>query len=396
MTKQFISIIVIIFSLFILIIVIASSLSNCSIFQPKKLPNDYKNYNSLNSLNTKNTILFGNYYLELMFKSSEPIEQALLPSNDLIVSTTSKKNDSAKIKHFFKLNKKGEIIDSISFIETFENGNEELLNNYLVNTKHKYFKTWPLDGKKTKINFILQNQDFNIGSTNEKKIIDQIFKNAQFRKVDYDFDYHFKSQDDALIKQNQSDTGKPVILKINKTVYIIVYLMNGQWYNFYTLTDISDRISSDELLSSRCSSNTLFKKYNTEDQKWKVISNTNIIYKYFHKIKTEKIIIPGGGGGFGSYYENYWWKGQLFSNLIINNDTLKIYDNLYLDEESIPTPIAINGKEIGSLHRDKSEPAQPLMFYSNKALGYSLFTNDEKKLYMIKQKDSIPSVKNLN
>ena len=392
MKKQFILIILVVFSVFILIMFIVFNLSTYSNIQPKKIPNEYKNYNSLNSLNTKNTILFGNYCLKLLFKSSEPIEQVLLPSNDLIVSITRKNNDSAKMKNFFKLDKKGKIMDSISFIETYENGNEELLSNYLVNIKHKYFKTWPLDGNKIKINFILQNQDFNTDNITEKKNIDKIFKNAQFKRVVYDYNYHFKSQDVQQIKQSQNDTEKPRILKLNKTVYIIVYLMNGQWYNFYTLTDISKRISSDELLSS-ISSNTLFKKYSSKDQELRTLLNKNIIYKYFHKIKREKIIIPGGGG---AYYEGYWWKGQLFSNLIINNDTLKMFDNLYLDEEWLLTPITINGKKIGTLHRDKNDRAEPLMFYSNKALSYRLFTNDEKKLYIIKQKDSITSVKNLN
>ncbi|MEP6803142.1 MAG: hypothetical protein ABI892_01370, partial [Flavobacterium sp.] len=210
-----------------------------------------------------------------------------------------------------------------------------------------------------------------------------IFDNAQFRTVDYDFDYNFKSKNNSIVEENQNDNEKPREVKLNKTVYIIVYLMEGQWYNFYTLTDISKRISLDEVLSSRVSTNTLFKKYNKNEQEWEVILHKNIVYKYFHKIKEEKIIIPGGGG---SSYSGYWWKGQLFSNLIINNDTLKIYDDLYLDEKwHAKTPIIINGKKIGSLNRSERE-VEPLMFYSNNALDYSLFTNDEKKLYFIKRK----------
>lgn len=70
--------------------------------------------------------------------------------------------------------------------------------------------------------------------------------------------------------------------------------MDGQWYKYYTLKDISRRISLDELLGSGSSSNTLFKKYNVKEKDWIVISYGNIIYKYFHKIKGEKIVIPGG------------------------------------------------------------------------------------------------------
>lgn len=371
---------------FILLLIIFFSLLSCNNAQTNKLPElteEYKNYSSLNSLNTKESIQFGNYYLKLLFESSEPIEQALLPSNDLIVSTTTKKKDSDIIRHFFKLDKKAKIIDSISFVENYKNGEEELLKNYLVNKKLKYFTTWPLDGKKNKINFILQNENMNLDRNIEKKMIDDIFDNAQFRTVDYDFDYNFKSKNNSIVEENQNDNEKPREVKLNKTVYIIVYLMEGQWYNFYTLTDISKRISLDEVLSSRVSTNTLFKKYNKNEQEWEVILHKNIVYKYFHKIKEEKIIIPGGGG---SSYSGYWWKGQLFSNLIINNDTLKIYDDLYLDEKwHAKTPIIINGKKIGSLNRSERE-VEPLMFYSNNALDYSLFTNDEKKLYFIKRK----------
>jgi uncharacterized lipoprotein NlpE involved in copper resistance len=372
----------------ILIILIVFSLLGCNNDQTNKLPEEYKKYNSLNSLNTKDTILFGNYYLRLLFKSSEPIEQALLPSNDLIVSTTTKKKNSDIVKHFYKLDKNGKIIDSISFIENFKNGKEELLHNYLVNKKQKYFTTWPLDGKRNKINFILQNENMNTDRNTEKKMIDEIFGKAQFSRVDYDFDHVFETKKNSQIEENKSDTdNQPIIVELNKTVYIIFYLMNGQWYNFYTLTDISKRVSLDEVLSSRVSSNTLFKKYDKNEQEWAVILNKNIIYKYFHKIKGGNVTISGGGG---SSYSTYWWKGQLFSNLIINKDTLKVYDDLYLDEGiNLKTPITINGKEIGHLIRGEKESVEPLMFYSNKALNYSLFTNDEKKVYMIKEKDSI-------
>lgn len=375
---------------FLLIIPIVLSLFSCN--KQSELPEEYKNYNSLNTLNTKDSILFGKYYLKLLFKSSEPIEQALLPSNDLIVSTTTQKKNSDIVKHFYKLDKKGEIIDSISFVENYKNGKEELICNYIVNKKQKYFRTWPLDGKKNKIIFILQNENMDADRNAERKMINEIFNNAEFRTVDYDFDHEFKSENDSRIKENKNDTNdQPVIIKLNKTVYIIFYLMNGQWYNFYTLTDISKRVSLDEVLSSRVSSNTLFKKYNKNDQEWEVLSNKNIIYKYFYKIKGEEVISPGGGG---SYYQFYRWKGQLFSNLIISNDTLKVYEDLYLDENwPLKKNIAINRKEIGRLIRSESEDVEPLMFYSSKALNYSLFTNDAKKLYIIKKKETTKEVK---
>ena len=369
----------------LLIMSIFFSLLSCNNEQTKKLPElpkEYKNYNFLNSLNTKGTIQFGNYYLKLLFKSSDPIEQTLLPSNDLIISTSIKKKNSDIEKHFYKLDRKGKIIDSISFVENYENGKEELICNYLVNKEQKYFMTWPINGKSNKINFILQNKNMDADSNAERKMINEIFNNAQFRRVDYDFDHEFKSENKSQIKDDTDD--QPKIIKLNKTVYIIFYLMKGQWYNFYTLTDISKRVSLDEVLSSRVSSNTIFKKYNKNQQEWEVILNKNIIYKYFHKIKGENVTISGGGG---SSFSTYQWKGQLFSNLIINKDTLKVYDDLYLDEGiNIKTPISINGKEIGYLNRGQREPAEPLMFFSNKTLNYSLFTNDVKKIYIIKRK----------
>lgn len=91
--------------------------------------------------------------------------------------------------------------------------------------------------------------------------------------------------------------------------------------------------------------------------------------------------------GGGSYYESYLWKGQLYSNLICDNDTLKIYDNLYLDENlHLKTSIRINGKEIDALNKGEREPAEPLLLYSNIDLEYSLFTNNSKKLLIIQKK----------
>ncbi|WJS92820.1 hypothetical protein NYQ10_12060 [Flavobacterium johnsoniae] len=370
----------------ILIVFIIFGFISCNNAQNNRLPEEYKNYKSLDSIEIKDTIQFGNHYLKLLFKSFDPIEVVLLPSKELIVVTTNKKEGFDIIKNFFKLNKKGEIIDSISFVENYKMGKEELLNNYIVNKKQKYFRTWPLDGKKNKIKFILQNERMNADRVTEKKMIDEIFNKAQFRIIDYDFNY-VESKDDSKVIKKQNDEIEPEIIELNRTVYIIVYLMNGEWFNYYTFTDISKRISLDELLSSREGSNTLFKKYNKAEKDWEILVNKNIVYKYFHKIKNQKIIIPGGGN---TSYQSDWWKGQLFSNIVVSNDTLKIYDSLFLDENwPSKTPIIINKKQIGSLHRGEREYFESLMYYLNKSLNYSLFTNDEKKLYIIREKDSI-------
>jgi len=79
------------------------------------------------------------------------------------------------------------------------------------------------------------------------------------------------------------------------------------------------------------------------------------------------------------------WQGCLFSQLIVDNDTLKFKDKLYLDEEWHWSKIEINNKNIGALSFENTEQSKVYSFYSNPALGYQLFTNQRNRLYLIKK-----------
>ena len=322
----------------------------------------------------ENKIVFGDYEMSLKFKSYEPIELIHLNTNELLVKTKSKE----KLSELSIINADGEIVRKYKHLDTYENGEEKLIKAYLVNFEKKYFKTWALDEKEDEKEIIQENAHLDYANDKITEQIEAIFKTADFIKIDYDYDYQYIGQK----KDTNKDDEKPKAIYFKPTVYIINYLKHNTWHQLYTLIDVSRRISLDELLSSE--SNSLFEKYNATNKKWEVIPNENITYQYFHKIKTKRIIHPIGGGQ--PAYQADWWLGNLYLNVKIDKDTLKIYDKLYLDEEWFQTPIRINGKEIGTFQDINEEPIKPFMLYSNQNLNFHLFTNDKKKLFFIQKK----------
>lgn len=334
------------------------------------IPEQYKEYVPID----ENKIVFGDYEMSLKFKSHEPIELMILNTSELLI----KAKDKEKLSELSIVNADGEIVRKYKHLDSYENGEEKLIKGYLVNFEKKYFKTWTFDEKEDEKEIIQENDHLDYANDKVKEKIETIFKTADFFKINYDYDYENLEQK----KDTNKDDGKPKAIYFKPTVYVINYLKQNTWYQFYTLIDVSRRISLDKELSSQV--NSLFEKYNANNNALEVIPNEDITYQYFHKIKTKRIIHPVGGGQ--SAYQADWWLGNLYLHVNIDNDTLKIYDNLFLDEEWLKTPIEINGKEVGAFYDINEKPIKPFMLYSNQNLNFHLFTNDIKKLFFIQKK----------
>ncbi|QXV63831.1 hypothetical protein INP83_12010 [Mucilaginibacter sp. 21P] len=68
-------------------------------------------------------------------------------------------------------------------------------------------------------------------------------------------------------------------------------------------------------------------------------------------------------------------------------DTLKLKESLYLEEKWHLSQIKIDGNNIGTVTKNESHPPHNIgayRCYKNAKLGYALFANDDKKLYIIK------------
>lgn len=341
---------------------------NC--FQDNPIPQQYEEYITIN----EKPIYFGNHVMSLKFTSHQPIELAILDNHNLLVRT----KDVNKLSKLSILNTTGEVINQ----DNYKNGEEKLIKGYLVNFEKKYFKTWVFDGKQDEKKIIQENELLNYTYEEATKQVDNIFDTAEFIEIHYDYDYRYLIQKKE--EENDSSNGQPKSINFKPTVYIINYLKQNTWYQFYTLNNIMDKITLDHTLSSGV--NSLFEKYNSKEKEWEVIPNKNIAYQYFHKIKNTKIIKPTGGNS--PAYKAKWWLGNLYVKVNIDNDTLKIFDKLFLDEKWFHTAIKINGKKVGTFYDLNKKDIKPFMLYDNKNLNYHLFTNDIKKLYIIRKIDN--------
>jgi len=348
---------------------------SCSEEKNKPISQQYEEYIPIN----EKTIHFGNHEMSLKFTSHQPIELSILDNYNLLVKT-KKENDLSELSI---VNTNGEIVRKHTHQDSYTNGKEQFIKGYLVNFEKKYFKTWAFDEIQDEKKIIQENELLNYSTDKASEQIENIYKTAEFITVDYDHDYKYLEQK-KVEEDTDTSNRKLAVIYIKPTVYIINYLKQNTWYQFYTTNNIMKKISLDDVLSSGV--NSLFEKYNSEEKEWEVIPNENIKYQYFYKIKKTKIVKPSGGNS--PAYKAKWWLGNLYLKVNIDKDTLKIYDKLYLDEEWLHTSIEINGKKVGTFYDINKNPIKPFMLYHNNNLNYHLFTNDINKLYFIQKKNN--------
>ena len=158
--------------------------------------------------------------------------------------------------------------------------------------------------------------------------------------------------------------------------------MNGKWHIF------CENISDDDNLNLQTVSrgrtvNDLFGHWDKNE--WVANrSPANIQSVYYQKIKR---IRNRQDVNTGKYEQGDRWQGCLFSQLVVENDTLKFKDHLYLDEEWHWSQIEINDKNIGALTFEDTEQFHSYGYYSNASLNFQLFTNRRNRLYLIKRID---------
>lgn len=329
-------------------------------FHSSKLPKEYRQYVDIN--NSKNQ--FGKHEIILFKTSDHPIDQFLTKSNELIIhSLTAVTNSNAPlpiVHTFYKLDKDGNQIDQYSYKQDKDDETEILFEGYLINVTKHYFRNWPLDGDTTKKTIELYNADLNWSEDQQRHALNDIENKAVYllsEKI-YGFDH----------RDSKSYSKK-------------TYLMNGKWYT------LCENVSDDNEFSPQTKSkgrtmNDLFGHWDKNE--W--ITNTapaNVQSLYYQKIKRVR---NRHDAKTGKYEHGDVWQGCLFSQLIVENDTLKFKDSLYLDEQWHWSQIEINNKNIGALTFEDTEQFHTYGYYANPGLNYQLFTNQRNRLYLIKRK----------
>jgi hypothetical protein len=314
--------------------------------EKERLPIVYKNYKPLDRIHN-----FGKHTIQLAFEIKginngatldQNVEHYLNNNNELIIQTAKRLSSDSFLFHFYKLDKAAKVIDSVSFLRSYlikdSTGEEALFNGYLINKELKYYKTWPMDGNRSKVFFTPINK--NLTWSDER------------------INHYYDSIKQNYLYLDELDEWEAVNSEENKMRIRKIFLLDKTWYILY-----GNNLKSGDInhVMSIGSENNLFKAYHAEDMASLPIEHANFSLDYVH----EENYVKEEGINYGSY--NYYWEGVLYFHLVVGNDTLKFKSNQkWLEDE----PVDKFKLDYG--------------FYQNNQLNYSLFTNDGKKLYIIK------------
>ncbi|MFD0793649.1 hypothetical protein ACFQZX_08470 [Mucilaginibacter litoreus] len=332
------------------------------------LPKEFESYSSLDSLNV---IKAKNASMTLLLESTEDIQSFLTPDNEVIVYTIPQKTANS----FYKISKSGVVIDSLTI--NCRPTDIAFVKGYIIDKKnHQYYK-WSFDGNKQANSITLQNEHLDWDLQKQKQQFADIVKKSKAVFVDY--------RTDSPEPQKPSNDGEIQAVPSMQTYTTLTYFINDKCFRFSTKLDIGKDFPysyTEQLLL-----NNLFKRINTKVSGNKEIIRTpNIRYRYFQKLKLEKVRFSGGGGN-AAPFDEMLFHGYLFTDVIYKADTLKLKEFMYLEKKWHQSSIEIDGENIGTLTKNKRQPPHNIdayMYYTNPQLAYALFTNDDKRLYLIK------------
>lgn len=345
--------------------------ANC--FNNTQLPKAYENYASLN---TKEPIHFGRHQMELAFSSYEPIKHFISAQSNLIVITSKIPNDrdSKEVEEnsygggnrilqdftTYKLNENGEIIDQYNFKRTYENHTEVLFDDYIVNLKKEYYKSWIIDGDTTAKPFIPINKDLKWDEEQQIKSFDEMYDKAECYKIE---GHNYSSK--------------------NPSEQQITYFTDGKWYKLFINTFLPNRNGKPDDLGITTHKANLFGKYETrnwgDEPNWKYFKPT-----YFQRIKLESVTHSIGGNTPSS--DEPSWRGNLFCQLYVDKDILQFKIPMTFGKYGETSKFyEAKGEEIAQLKNEIEEYFYPYFYYSSTRLNIKLFTINKNQLYIIKK-----------
>ncbi|TWR25908.1 hypothetical protein FPZ43_16645 [Mucilaginibacter pallidiroseus] len=331
------------------------------------LPKKFEHYQSLDS---SRVIKSGNISMELLTESSEDIQYFLTSDNKLIVYSVLGETKNI----FHKVDKKGVVTDSL--IINCQPGDIAFVKGYIINKQTHQFYKWTFDEKKQPINIALQNNRLDWDIKKQQELYSTIKKDSPAVLVD------FGTESPEPVKHSG---GEMQTVPSMRTYAMLTYFKEGECYTFFTTLDVHHQFPysyTEQLLL-----NNPFKRINNKiSGNREIIKTPAIRYRYFQKLKLEKVRFSGGGGNAPGFDEMLF-HGNLYTDVAYKKDTLKLKEFMYLEEKWHLSQIEIDGKNIGTVTKNKSQPPHNIdayMYYTNQQLGYALFANDDKKIYLIK------------
>lgn len=333
------------------------------------LPKQFSHYTSIDK---SSIIRVGKVSMMLLLESTEDIQYFLTPENEVIAYTVPEKMTN----YFYKINRSGVIIDTL--IIKCRPTDIAFVKGYIIDKNQHQYYTWSFNGNKGAISIMLLNEIPDWDLKKQQQQLAAIIKKSAAVYVEYQ----------SISPEPQKPAADDEIQAVPsmQTYTILTYLENDSCFRFATTLDIGKVYPysyTEELLL-----NNLFKRINTKVSGNKeIIKSPYIRYRYFQKLKLEKVRFSGGGGNAAPFTVTLF-HGNLFTDVVYRADTLRIKEFMYLEQEWQHSSIEIDGKNIGTLTKNKAQPPVNIdayMYYTNPQLEYALFTNSDKELYVIKQ-----------
>lgn len=332
-----------------------------------QLPSKFAQYQSIDSLGT---IKGGNAQMNLLLESKKNIELFLTSDHNIIAFGFS----DGKGNSFIKIGADGNVADTLTLMSRPED--IAFLKGFIIDKQaHQYYK-WSFNGVKTPIKITAQNSGLDWDGEKQSKQLTDIAKQSEAVYVDYNFD--------SPVSQKQVGEGPQTTQAVSSHA-IVTYIIADECFQFYTTANVHRYFSWTYL--QKMSWNNLFKQTGKQGgTDGEIIKTPNVKYQYFQRLKMEEVRFSGGGGNAPGFTKTLY-PGYLFTDVVFKTDTLKLKELMYLDEEWHTSAVEIDGKNIGTLSKNKAQPVAHIngyMYYTNDKLQYALFTNNDKKLYLIK------------
>ncbi len=331
------------------------------------LPKRFAQYHSIDS---SNVIQNGKSQMSLLLESKRNIEFFLTSENDVIISSVTSERENS----FIKIAADGNVADTLKLMSRPED--IVFLKGFIIDKQAQQYYRWSFDGAKTPIKIIPQNSGFNWDVEKQSKQLADIAKQSKAVYVDYNFD--------SPVPEKMVGDGPQTTQGVTSYA-IITYIIDGECFQLYTSLDVHKYFSSSYLQEMLW--NNLFKRINKKNgSDGEIIRTPNVKYQYFQRLKLEKVRFSGGGGNAPGF-SKMLYPGYLFTDVVFKENTLRLKEFMYLDEEWHTSAVEIDGKNIGALSKNKEQPVENIngyMYYTNDKLKYALFTNNDKKLYLIR------------
>lgn len=342
-----------------------------------KLPSEFERYQSFESVKIVRSAKLS---MALFLESTEDIQYFFTPENKMITYSVQNKTDN----RFTKVDKAGEITDYL--IIHSKPHDIVFVNGFIIDKKKRNYYTWSFNGNKQAYPITMQNDRLDWDVNKQQEQISNIVNASPWVLVDYDY----------ISPEPNKPVGDEIpTTQAMNTYAMLTYFINGDCFKFITTLDVTDRFPytyTEKLLL-----NNPFKHHNSKVPGGKEITlRPHVKYRYYQKLKLEKVRFSGGGGNAPGF-DVMLYHGNLFTDVLYKNDTLKLKEFMYEFNDRSVSDIKINGKSIGTLTKNKAQPPAIIdgyMYYTNENIAYALFTNNDKKLYIIKRrKDNSISAK---